>query len=103
MKIICRHRQTGRTTELIEECAKYNYAAIVAPNRTRAFSIFKQAKEMGKSIPLPITFNEFIEGEWYGPNIDAFLFDDLDDSIRMIAHGIPLAAAVFKNQEGKDD
>lgn len=104
MKIIYRKRQTGRTSELIEECAKYKYAIIVAPTLKRAQFIFNQALKMGKQIPMPISFREFVERRYCGRLINAFLFDDLDDSLTQMAAGVPVTTVVFqKDGERKTD
>ena len=102
MKIIYRKRQTGRTSELIEECAKYNYAIIVAPTLKRAQIIFNQALKMGKQIPMPISFREFVERRYCGRFINAFLFDDLDDSLTKMAAGIPVTTVIFQ-KDGKEE
>ena len=99
MKIICRNRQSGRTTEVIKKCAKYNYALIVVPTAQMANYVWKMAKEMGISIPYPITFEQFADGMFYGKNIDAFLFDDLDGSLKIMARGVSVDAVVFEKED----
>ena len=93
-KIIFSNRRTGRTTRLIEKCTKYNYALIVCPTITRARHVFEMARNMGKKIPMPITFLEFVEGRFYGKNIDAFLIDDL--TVEVIADGCHLPKSLLQ-------
>ena len=99
MKVICRGRVTGRTSELIKECAKYKYAIIVAPTTMRARFIFDRALEMKINIPMPISFREFVDHKWYGKWIDAFLFDDLDASLQCVAKEVPVKTVVFCREE----
>lgn len=96
MELIIKPRQSGRTTELIKRCAKYRYAAIVCPSRKQAEYVFKMANDIGESIPMPITFSEFVDGRFYAPNIEAFLFDNLDGCLEAYSHGVPIDSAVFE-------
>ena len=99
MKIIIKPRQTGRTTELIKRCAEYRYALIVCPSRRQVEFVFRKACELGFEIPNPITFREFVDGMFYGKNIDAFLFDNLDAALESFARGVLVDAVVFKKCE----
>jgi hypothetical protein len=99
-KLIIDDRQTGRSTKLIKECSKYRYAIIVCPTHIRAKILFDYAKDIGYPIPLPISFEEFVEGRFFGRNIDAFFFDDLDESIRQMAHCVPVKGIVMLKDNG---
>lgn len=99
IEVINRGRATGRTTELIRRCAKHDNALIVTTNKNRARSVFEQARSQGIYIPFPITFKEFCRGEFYGRNVDAFLFDDLDDSLKEMAMGVPIETVVIEGDE----
>lgn len=99
IEVINRGRATGRTTELIRRCAKYNYALIVTPSKNRARSVFEQARSQGIYIPFPITFKEFCRGEFCGRNVDAFFFDDLDASLKEMAMWAPIEAVVIEGDE----
>ena len=99
--IIFSQRQTGRTTKLIEKCARYKYALIVCPTRMRANIVFKDARKMGKNIPMPITFEEFISGRFSTEHINAFLIDDLDQCLAIYSRNVPIDTVVFeKRMEG---
>lgn len=97
-EIICSQRQTGRTTKLIEKCARYRYALIVCPNRTRATSIFHYARKMGKHIPMPMTFRDFLQGRFAAEHINAFLIDDLDQCLAIYAQNVPIDTVVFERR-----
>lgn len=99
IEVINRGRVTGRTTEMIRRCAKHNYALIVTPSKARAQSVFEQARSQGINIPFPITFKEFCRGEFCGRNVDAFLFDDLDASLKEMAMWVPIEAVVIEGDE----
>lgn len=40
-------------------------------------STFELAQDIEKPIPMPITFQEFIQGKWYGRFVDKIYFDEL--------------------------
>lgn len=97
-EIICSQRQTGRTTKLIEKCARYKYALIVCPSRMRANNIFHYARKMGKNIPVPMTFGDFLQGRFAAEHIDAFLIDDLDSCLEIYSHNVPIDTVVFEGR-----
>ncbi len=99
-KVNTNGRQTGRTTELINKCAEYNYALIVCPNRAIAEYTFDMARDMMINIPMPITFKEFAEGLFEGRNIDAILIDNLEMVLNDMARGVPIAEVVLMDQGG---
>lgn len=101
MNLIIKPRQSGRTTELINRCASYRYALIVCPTREQAEYVFKMAIDSKMDIPMPITFKEFVDGRFYAPNINAFLFDDLDGCLEVYSHGVKIDSVVF--EEGRVD
>ena len=103
MKIICRSRQTGRTEELIRECAQYRYALIVCPTGEQAHYVLKKSMDMGLNIPMPISFREFVDGRFYSKYIDAFLFDNLDSSLQIYARGVPVTSVVFEANDNKKE
>lgn len=97
-EIICSQRQTGRTTKLIEKCARYRYALIVCPSRMRANNIFHYARKMGIHIPMPMTFGDFLKGRFAAEHIDAFLIDDLDSCLANYSWNVPIDTVVFEGR-----
>lgn len=93
--LILAKRRQGKTKELIEKCAADNYSLIVCPNITMCEHTFKMAQDMGKPIPKPITFNQFISRQWCLPHIDKFYFDELQMSLSIAAMGVPIDTAVI--------
>lgn len=91
MQIILRPRQMGKTTELIRMSAE-TFAYIIVRSKNDATRIFHQAKEVGLDIPFPLTFQEFISGEYFGKNIKGFLIDNADDLLQSLSKGVPVQA-----------
>jgi hypothetical protein len=84
MKIDIRPRRAGKTTDLIKECAE-NGGYIVCAHRREAHNIHKAARQMGLEIPLPITFNEFVRGEFVGIGVKVIYIDNIDLCIQSIS------------------
>lgn len=72
-------RQSGRTTRMIKKAAENNIY-IVAANGSRAHFIYSMAREMGLSIPFPITVSELQQIKLFGRrDIREVYVDDADD------------------------
>ena len=91
MQIILRKRQMGKTTELIRISAE-TFAYIVVPTRKDAGTVSEMAKDMGLDIPFPLTYDEFIRGQYYGKNIKGFLIDNADMLLQYMAKGVAIKA-----------
>lgn len=102
-EIICSQRQTGRTTKLIEKCARYRYALIVCPSRMRASNIFHYARKMGIHIPMPMTFGDFLQGRFAAEHINALLIDDLDQCLAIYAQNVPIDTVVFEGRAERQE
>lgn len=83
MKIILGKRRTGKTTKLIEICAK-DGGYIVTDSQQSAFRITHLANEMGLNINFPITYGEFITGR-YGSGVIQFHIDNVDLLLKHIS------------------
>lgn len=84
MKVIVRGRQAGKTTKLIKECYKHG-GYIVCHSHGEAQRIFKVAREMGCEVPLPISYDEFLRREYYGPGVKKLHIDNVDMLLAHIA------------------
>lgn len=102
MRIISRPRGGGKTTELIRISAE-NFSYIVVDSRRRAAAVFHQAKDMGLDIPFPITYDELINGDFYGKGIAAFLIDDIDQLVQRLARGVPVRAITITEAKISDE
>lgn len=102
-KIILGERQTGKSTYLIKKCSEDNGSSvIVCPNKIFCDSIMNIAKRQKYNIPTPITFRDFIGGE-YNPDITKFYFDEIQISIQNLAYGREISTVVIGGiDEGSD-
>lgn len=102
-KIILGERQTGKSTYLIKKCSEDNGSSvIVCPNKIFCDSIMNMAKRQKYNIPIPITFRDFIDGE-YNPDITKFYFDEIQISIQNLACGREINTVVIGGiEEGSD-
>lgn len=80
-------RRMGKTTRLIEHSKDHN-GYIVCMTSQEAHRIFKQAQDMGLKINFPITFDEFLAGDFCGKNISSFVIDNADYLIQRLARGV---------------
>ncbi|MBT9166751.1 MAG: hypothetical protein DDT19_00075 [Syntrophomonadaceae bacterium] len=79
MKIIYRPRGKGKTTELIKLASEGRYKLIICPSRDESQRIFRLAQELKMKIPFPITYREFLAGQYaLGRNIEELLIDNVE-------------------------
>lgn len=102
MNIIFGERRSGKTTELIKQCAQDKYALIVAPNTHMCDCIFQQSKEMGYNIPQPITFRDFLHGKFYEHAVEKFYFDELIMCLETVAKGVAIESIVLPSDAKMD-
>lgn len=84
MKVIIGPKGSGKTTKLIKICAKEG-GYIVCQHQQEAHRIFQIARDMGCVIPLPITYDEFLRREYYGPGVRTIYVDNVDMLIQTMA------------------
>ena len=90
MKVITGGRGEGKTTKIIELCAK-NFGYIVCADHRRSRYISDLATTMGLDIPFPITFHDFVENRYYDLGINEFLIDDAHELIQYLSN-VPVSA-----------
>jgi len=93
MKIVVSSRGMGKTTLCILESAASG-AHIVCANHAEAYRIAEQAKEMGKEIPFPLTYDEFIRGEYSGKGVRGLLIDNADRLLQYMAK-VPIQTVIL--------
>ena len=105
MKVILAGRGAGKTTKLIKQASKGRYKLIVCRHHNEAARIFELAKKMKEDkiiksmIPMPISYDEFLKGEYaQGRNIEEFLIDDAQVLLQGLTH-IPIGTITIN----KDD
>lgn len=99
MKTIVKQRLHGKTTELIR-LANLKQLYIICPNKMQVSHVYKQATDMGLSIPFPITWYDFIHKNYYGKNIRGFVIDNLDMCVQQETV-VPIEAVSLTGE--KDD
>lgn len=97
MKIIIKPRGKGKTTDLINLCANNNYSLIVVHTQENARLVFEAAKRLKKHIPMPITYQEFIENRYSAQNVDTFLIDNVDMLLQRMTR-VPIEAITLTEE-----
>lgn len=100
MQIISGKRGSGKTAKLIEISSdKWFY--IVCLSTDESHRILRKADEMGKRIPHPLTFQNFLNRNYSGFGIKGFLFDNIDIMIQGISD--PGIYAMTLTDDAKND
>jgi hypothetical protein len=92
-EIIVRGRQGGKTTELIRRSAGTG-GYIVCTDYRRAQQIARHAKDLGLSVPFPLTVGEWQGRAYYPRGTCGLLFDDLDRIVQLLSP-VPVLAATW--------
>lgn len=95
MKWLLAERQSGKTTELIRRCSDDEYSLIVCPNQSMCKNTYAYAKELGLDIPMPITFDDFVNGKFDRRHVERFYFDELQMSLTAYAREVPIDTVVI--------
>jgi hypothetical protein len=77
MRVICKPRRAGKTTDLIKMAAQ-SQAYIVVMHRREAQRIAEQAEEMGLDIRFPVTFEELLQTKMVGSFVRNIIIDNAD-------------------------
>lgn len=86
MKVIYKGRAEGKTHDLIEEAnSKEGYNLIVCFCRSEVERVWLIIKEKGYKLPMPITFNDFINNKYAGINIKNLYIDNIDLCLQTIS------------------
>lgn len=93
-------RNQGRTKRCVEVAAE-KFAYIICRDKRAAYRCVKMAEDMGLDIPFPITFSEFLKGEFISRGIKGFIIDDLDEMVRRLAQGVPVELVTWEQNDDK--
>ena len=88
MKRIIACRGGGKTSRLIRmswETGEY----IMCKN---PHEVASRAEDMNMNIPFPLSYDEFINREYFGKGIKGFLIDDVDRFVQYMAREVPVKA-----------
>lgn len=91
----------GKTQELIDLSSK-THAHIICKDSNRAMIILNTAAAQKKNMPTPVTYDEFIERQYYYRGVRGFLFDDVDLFIQHMAGHIPVVAITLSPDNPAD-
>ena len=96
MEVILSPRRSGKTTRLIEQCAK-DGGYIVSISHAEAYRVAQRAREMGLSIPFPLTPPEFVGKHYHGKVIKWFYIDNADMFLQSLTT-IPIATITLTDR-----
>lgn len=88
MKIIITKKGEGKTTKLLEMCKEHGYTIVTRNTHT----VYALCEFLKPSDPKPITYLQFITGEYQNKDIKGFLIDDADQLLQMIVEGVEIEA-----------
>lgn len=90
------------TTELIKMCSALG-GYIVCANEIRAKQTAEMAHDMGFNIPYPITFDDFISGNYHTKGVEKFYIDNADQLLQKLAGGVFVEAIVMDDTTKWDE
>lgn len=96
MKVIYKPRQSGKTMDLIRMSANTD-KVIVCSNQTNRENIQNKAEILGLNIPEPITYSQFVQGEYRSKKISKFLIDDAEYLLEILGGVIGVEAITLTN------
>lgn len=86
--------RSGKTTALIKECAEKG-GYIVCHSFTQASILADIAKKLDLSINFPMTFSEYIRGDFNPKGVEKVYIDDIDLCLRTISK-VPIVAMTLR-------
>lgn len=84
-------RNSGKTTKCIRLAAEHN-AYIVCRTHQEASRIAAYATKLDLHIPFPLSYDEFIQGQFCGKGINGFVIDNVDDLVSYLSRGVEIVA-----------
>ena len=87
MKKILMKRGGGKTALLIKEAADHKY--LIVANRPEV--VYDYANSMGIDIRFPISYDQFLDGDYYEEDVGAFLIDDVEFLLKKLST-VPIRA-----------
>lgn len=98
MEKIILNKGEGKTSNLIELASKNDWT-IICKDSKAIRRIVDQCIHWNIDIRLPITYNEFINKDYYGRGIKGFLFDNVDDFIQYMSDTVEIKAITLTPQQ----
>jgi len=97
VKIIYTPRNTGKTTRLIQECAREG-GRIVCSDKRKAYRIECEARKLGCVIPPPLIYHDLLSGQYHGLGIKRLYIDNVDSLVQQIST-IPVATITLTSNQ----
>lgn len=97
-----RPRAGGKTTEMIKIASMYPGVYIVASCHREAYRVAEEARRMGLSIPFPLSYSEFIKGE-FARTLTGVVIDNVDQLLQYMCRGVPLLAGSIDTSTCRGD
>lgn len=90
MKIIYGNGQSGKTSYLIQESIEYNYTIVCHDVREKHRIMSLSESLYGRRLPPPITYQDYLRGNYYGISTNGFLIDNINLFLESFSsHHIP--------------
>jgi hypothetical protein len=89
-KVIIGKRGSGKTDAIIRLAAKEFLYIVCSSGEVRR--IVDRAKSMDLDIPFPLSYSEFMSGQFCGRGIKGFVVDNVDLLVIGMARGVPVRA-----------
>lgn len=86
----------SKTTRLLQ-LAHESYAYIVCADAQRRDQLWRRIRSLGLSCPQPITWDEFVKGQYFSRGINEFMIDDLDDCIQKMT-AVPIRVVTLSDE-----
>lgn len=86
-----RPRAGGKTTEMIKIASRYPGVYIVVSCHREAYRVAEEARRMELNIPFPLSYSEFIKGE-FARTLTGVVIDNVDQLLQYMCRGVPLLA-----------
>lgn len=100
MEIICKSRGNGKTTELIEKINKIDgYNLIICKDIRECQRLWKIIQEKEYKIPMPISFDDFLNNRYCGRNVNVLAIDNADLLLQYIARDVEVSAITLTKKE----
>jgi len=90
-------RQSVRTIQLIKDASNCN-GYIVCQSVKDCHRLMEEANKLNVYINFPLTYDEYINGKFYGKNINCFYVDNIEKIVTKFSNGVPVNGMTFNNE-----
>lgn len=97
MKVVVGVKYSGKTTDLIRKSHE-DGGYIVCFSKVEAERVHREAALLDMPIPMPISFQEFTLGRYYGPGVKKLYIDNLDMCLQTITQ-VEIDTVTFREDD----